>query len=285
MAEILYTSTTPSQWYNKGTGQPVKLSTLGLGKNAPSYTDSWGNYYIDGPGGQTYTTLKSGGRSNGGGLPDYDPNSFNYNETLVFGTPPSYGGYTSEDVPTYNQSYTKLPTYTAPTYDENAITTLAQQRAAPGLRALRNQVNRASGVNYENPNAKRMTLRDALQGYGQGVANVINAAGQQATSEYNAKYSRQSENAANEFQSQSASVASENQYAGDVAKTQYSGALTGWQAKEAAKAKKAEMDYQAQLEQYKAENDIAKTKFVTAYDLEKTKYSKYMDYYTKMMTD
>jgi hypothetical protein len=270
----------PEQWYDNY-GRPVTLSKLGLGTVALHETGN-GYHYIETPKGK-FTTVPFAGRS--GGI-SYDPNTYgDLPVTYNVGTAPTYGGYDVEAVPEYSQEYTKLPTYTAPVYDENAVTTLAQQRAAPGLRALRNQISRASGVNYENPNAKRMTLRDALQGYGQGVASVINAAGQQATSEYNAKYGRLSENAANEFQSQSAQVASENQYQGDISKTRYTGALTGWQAREAAKAKKAEMDYQGELERYKAENDIAKTKFVTAYDLEKTKYSKYMDYYTKLMTD
>jgi hypothetical protein len=43
------------------------------------------------------------------------------------------------------------------------------------------------------------------------------------------------------------------------------------------------MDYQAQLERYRAENDISKTKFLADADLQKTKYKAYMDIYTKLI--
>jgi len=297
---MAYTTGVPSKWYNKNTGAPVNLSELGLGENAPDYSDAQGNMYLVGKNGQIYTTAPYGGRGTYMGMPTYGlqhpewamehPESMGgmgaggqeLPENYTLGSTPVYNAPGVETVPEYSQDYTKLPTYTAPVYDEGAITPLTQQRAAPGLRALRQQISRASGVNYENPNVKRMTLRDALTGYGQGIANVLGAAGQVATSEYNIKYGRLSENAATEFRSRAEQAGAENIYAGDVAKTRYTGALTGWQAREETKRRKAEMDFQAELERYKAETDISKTKFLTEADLRKTKYSKYMDLYTKL---
>jgi hypothetical protein len=192
----------PTKWYDDY-GNPVPLSEVPSGRILGSARSG---FTVRSPSGKKYTTTPYAGRGTYMGMSTYglqhpewalahpeamggagvgdQPLPVNY----TTGSLPQYAMPNAEDVPTYSQDYTKLPTYTAPVYDENAITTLAQQRAAPGLRALRQQINRASGVNYENPNAKRMTLRDALQGYGQGVASVINAAGQQATGEYNAKY-------------------------------------------------------------------------------------------------
>jgi len=282
MATTISKSAMTDAWYDRA-GNPVKLSSLGLGTVPLIQDKATGSYMIEGRQGQTYTTLTPSWLARAKfGLNDA-PNDFNLPENYTIGTTPTYDAPTVDAIPEYDQSYTKLPTYTAPEYDEGAITTLTQQRAAPGLRALRQQINRASGVNYENANVKRMTLRDALAGYGQGVASVINAAGTAATNEYNAKYSRQSENAATEFQSEAASVSSENQYQGDLSKTRYQGKLTEWQAKENAKREAAQMEFTADLERYKAENDISKTKFVTAADYAKTKYSKYMDYYTQLM--
>ena len=129
-------------------------------------------------------------------------------------------------LPTYNVNYKELPTYKAPAWNEAEINTLTQQRAAPGLRAMRQQVNRAAGASYDNPNIKRMTLRDALEGYGTGIASVLGAAGTEATNEYGEKYARTSVNAQAEFTSKANQINTANVNAADIAKANYQGQLT-----------------------------------------------------------
>lgn len=73
-----------------------------------------------------------------------------------------------------------------------SIQQLTMQKAAPGLREMRQQLSRASGAGYANPNVKRMALREALAGYGEGVGSLMSAATSAATSEYNDTMDRQS---------------------------------------------------------------------------------------------
>ncbi len=78
--------------------------------------------------------------------------------------------------------------YNAPRWDDQKITALTQKRAMPGIRTLREQVNRVTGRRYDNPNVGRMTLREALQGYGSGVSSIISGAGNAAVGEYAHEY-------------------------------------------------------------------------------------------------
>lgn len=132
-------------------------------------------------------------------------------------------------LPTYQADYKELPTYTAPTWDESEISSLTQQRAAPGLRAMRQQMNRASGASYDNPNAKRMTLRDALAGYGTGIANVLGTAGTEATNEYGEKYARESTNKQAEYTSQANQASAYNAAKATEAAANYQGGLAQYQ--------------------------------------------------------
>jgi hypothetical protein len=78
----------------------------------------------------------------------------------------------------------------APEWDEKEIKKKTQRNAAPQVRQLRQTVQQAMGRNYENPNVRRMTLRDALAGYGMGLEGVMRGAGQQAQQEYAQEYSK-----------------------------------------------------------------------------------------------
>jgi hypothetical protein len=83
---------------------------------------------------------------------------------------------------------TTIPTYTPPAYDTKRVQALTELAAAPGMRNLRTQMREAQGKYYENPNVKRMTLRDAMAGYGLGMENVMGGARSQATQQYQAEY-------------------------------------------------------------------------------------------------
>ncbi len=151
---------------------------------------------------------------------------------------PSWSPPGSYNIPEYTPYVPgKAPTYAAPTWDEGAIESLTQKKAAPGLRSLRQQVQRVTGRRYDNPQVGRMTLREALQGYGSGISSVMGSAGETALGEYGKRYA----------------------VAADVAKTNYSGAMARWSGETAARTEGARTNYQAEL-------DKRKTAFNAAWD-------------------
>ena len=85
------------------------------------------------------------------------------------------------------------PEFTAPEWDEAAIKSLAQQRAAPGVRRLREATRRATQrASYaENPAVTAMSLREALAGYGTGLESVLGGAARTARGEYGEEYGRE----------------------------------------------------------------------------------------------
>ena len=84
----------------------------------------------------------------------------------------------------------KAPTFAAPAYDEREVKKRASKLAAPGRAALEMKVNQAMSRYYENPNVRRMVLRDTLAGYGIGLANIQGQAEQTATQQYGAEHAR-----------------------------------------------------------------------------------------------
>jgi len=95
----------------------------------------------------------------------------------------------------------KAPTFAAPEWDEKEIRKKSRKLAGPALAAMEQEVQRAVGQYYENPNVRRMVLRDTLQGYGIGMANVLLAAERGATAEYGAEYGRTYQTAMVNYQS------------------------------------------------------------------------------------
>lgn len=77
-----------------------------------------------------------------------------------------------------------IPTLEFAKPDKRAMAALAQKAAAPGIRSLREAVQQAAVQTYENPNVRRMTLREALQGYGAGLEKVLGGAQHQARQEH-----------------------------------------------------------------------------------------------------
>ncbi len=82
----------------------------------------------------------------------------------------------------------KAPELNLPEYDEDKVSALTQKRAAPSIRRLRETTQQATAATYDNPNVKRMTVRDALQGYGTGLEGVVAGAGRAASAEYGQQY-------------------------------------------------------------------------------------------------
>lgn len=79
--------------------------------------------------------------------------------------------------------------FTAPERDENRVSNLRMKASGAGLRELRRQtqmtVQSASGL---DPTMRRMTLKDALMGYGSGVSKVMGQADQTAQRQYEKEY-------------------------------------------------------------------------------------------------
>jgi len=94
-------------------------------------------------------------------------------------------GEGSSGAPTMGET----PELEMPEYDEKKVSALTQKKAAPGIRRLRNVTQRALSTTHENPNVQRMTVREALAGYGTGLEGVISGAGSSARAEYNTEYS------------------------------------------------------------------------------------------------
>jgi hypothetical protein len=94
-----------------------------------------------------------------------------------------------------------LPDFVAPEWDEGEVKKKTQRNAAPGVRQLRQTVQQAMGRNYENPNVRRMTMRDVLSGYGMGLEGVMAGAAQQANQEYSQQHARDYNEASVNYQS------------------------------------------------------------------------------------
>jgi hypothetical protein len=110
-----------------------------------------------------------------------------------------------------------MPTYNAPTnvefakVDPRKIRALQQKSAAPGIRALNEKIQGAMNVSSDNPNVRRMTLREALQGYGSGLESTMAGAGAQARSEHQQELNVQNQEKQLNFQAaQQAAMASYN---------------------------------------------------------------------------
>ena len=106
-----------------------------------------------------------------------------------------------------------MPEFKLPTWDESKISAKAQRAAGPGLRELRKGMQEAQGRYYENPNVRRMTLRDAMAGYGMGLEKVMGGARREATGEYAAEFAPQMTKATAEYQGQVQTTLSQYQNA------------------------------------------------------------------------
>ena len=100
----------------------------------------------------------------------------------------------------------ELPTFVAPEMDKRKTRALTQKLAAPGIRTLRQTMQQAMGRNYENPNVRKLTLREALQGYGTGLEKVMSGAGREARSEQMAEIDLQRQQQMVNFQAQTAAA-------------------------------------------------------------------------------
>jgi hypothetical protein len=112
-------------------------------------------------------------------------------------------GIPISDMPSFKPVPYTAPTFTAPARDENRLRSLTQRAAAPGMRRLRTETQRAIIGSAGLPGAvRRMTLREALAGFGEGASSIMGGASRQGLSEYNAEYRDKYAEAMMNFQGQ-----------------------------------------------------------------------------------
>ena len=99
-----------------------------------------------------------------------------------------------------------MGTFQAPEYSDSEVASLRQRHAGPGIRKLRDQtLNALRGVGmtaqgFENPNVRRMTVRQALQGYGSGLGQILASAQSTAMNQYGQKYNKEYDAAYRNFE-------------------------------------------------------------------------------------
>lgn len=143
----------------------------------------------------------SRGGSSGGGGSSYGGTTLGGSSTSTYPLGKSARGNmpTMPEMPVFETT-----AFAAPSRDEGRVNTLIKQKSAAGLRAMRAQIQKAMGQGYRNPNVKRMTLRDALAGYGQGIESVMSGAQNEAENAYNKEYNTQYDTAAKNWQTENA---------------------------------------------------------------------------------
>lgn len=96
----------------------------------------------------------------------------------------------------------KIPKLELPKFDKRAVRALTQKLAAPSLRKLGEGLQSALTVQSDNPNVRRMTLREALQGYGTGLEQTMSGAGTQARQEHQQELAQEGQEAQMNWQAQ-----------------------------------------------------------------------------------
>ena len=107
----------------------------------------------------------------------------------------------------------EFPPVEIPPRSEERIESLTQRIAGPGLREARRRVREVSGKYFENPNVKRMTLREAMAGYGMGLERIMGGARREAGAEYEREYAPQVQKAFTEYQARANRLMSQYQTA------------------------------------------------------------------------
>lgn len=166
------------------------------------------------------------------------------------GNAPAYSGAKGAE------SYLDYPEYDAPDRDEDRIRKLTAMNAAPGLRALRSQIQAAQNKTYRNPTMKRLTLRDALAGYGQGLESVLAGAKNAGLQEYDREYASEVDEYKTNY---SSDISRRNQLystATEDAWKEYQSAYQTWNASREDARFNSEMKYKSDLAKY--QSDLAK---------------------------
>ena len=99
----------------------------------------------------------------------------------------------------------EVPTRERPEYDEGEVSRLTQEHSAAGTRTLREAYQTAASRLPSNPQT-RLTLRDALKGYGTGLENVMSGARKTARAQYGQKFAAEERAVGQEYAAQVAAA-------------------------------------------------------------------------------
>lgn len=102
-----------------------------------------------------------------------------------------------------------MPTMQAPEFDRRKVRAETQLEAGPQVRRLRDVTARALSTRFENPNVQRMTVREALQGFGGGLASILQGARRAAVQTQLPEYTAQVGAAQRTFEANVQSLQSE----------------------------------------------------------------------------
>ena len=175
--------------------------------------------------------------------------------------------------------------YTPPTYDEQKIKAMTQEQAAPAVRGLRNAVQRISSRYYDNPNVAKMTLRESLEGYGQGLQSAMSQAANTARRLYNTQYGYQADaaktnalmaNDAAKMNYQGLLEAAKSNFNAEMAKYGYKWESISDEAKQnylskmQAKMLNFQTDVDADKLNFQADLDEGRINYQTGFDIAKT---------------
>lgn len=94
-----------------------------------------------------------------------------------------------------------VPEMDWPEFDESKVKRLAQEHAAPGIRTLREAYQTAAARLPTTPQA-RLTLKEALRGYGTGLESVMAGAKRTARAEVGEEFAIETAQAQQEFAAQ-----------------------------------------------------------------------------------
>lgn len=120
------------------------------------------------------------------------------------------------------ETYEIPSTEDRPEFDETKVQSLAQQHAAPGIRTLREAYQTAAARLPSSPQT-RLTLKDALKGYGTGLEQVMGGARKTARSEEMQKFQIESQAFQEDY-------AAKLQQARDMAQLENARLAQQWQA-------------------------------------------------------
>lgn len=156
--------------------------------------------------------------------------------------------------------------FQAPEWSEQAITALAQRKAAPGVRGLKEGLREVTAQMGNDP-ISRHTAREALGGYGRGLGEVMAGAHSAAVQEYSQRYGYEFQGAAMQFEAEADAMARE--YQGKLATNmaEYEGKLqgimAGYQAQVAGKGMEYQSAFNMMMRQYEIEAQSSMLKYET----------------------
>lgn len=170
-------------------------------------------------------------------------------------------------LPTIERPEIKAAQFKAPEWSEEAITSLQQKRAAPGVRALKEGLREVSATTSANDPISRHNAREQLGAYSKGLTDVMAGAHSAAIQEYSTKYGYEFQSAAIQFEAEGDALAME--YKGNLAinMAEYEGKLKSVMAEYQTQVAGASMEYQAafdiMMRQYELESKTSMLKYET----------------------